>query len=61
MLGVVPDDCVAPFGFGSVIAVVCACCLLGIVWALFNVILVKKIDVERGIDGESDSLVGDIP
>jgi len=23
--------------------------------------LVNKIDVEKGIDGESDSLVGDIP
>lgn len=28
---------------------------------MFNVFLVNKIDVEKGIDGESDSLVGDIP
>lgn len=36
-------------------------CVLGLLWSLFNVFLVNKIDVEKGVDGESDSLVGDIP
>lgn len=35
--------------------------MLGLLWSLYNVFLVNKIDVEKGEDGESDSLVGDIP
>lgn len=46
--------------FGGVIGIVIACCALGLLWSLFNVMLVNKIDVEKGNDGESDSLVGDI-
>ena len=57
----VPEDCYAPLDFGTCSIIVIACCVLGLIWAVINVILVKKIDVERGSDGESDSLVGDIP
>ena len=55
------DACQAPMSFGSVEIVVILCCALGLLWALFNVIQVNKIDVAKGDDGESDSLVGDIP
>lgn len=54
------DGCYGPVDFGGVIAIVITCCALGLLWSLFNVILVNKIDVEKGNDGESDSLVGDI-
>ena len=55
------EGCVAPMNFGGVTLVVIICCVLGLVWALYNVILVNRIDVAKGEDGESDSLVGDIP
>lgn len=45
------DGCYAPFNFTTVIAVVVVCCVLGLLWSAFNVILVNKIDVEKGIDG----------
>lgn len=54
-------QCQAPMTFGAVTAVVIVCCVLGLLWALVNVYQVSKIDVEKGEDGESDSLVGDIP
>jgi len=43
------------------VIVVCVCCVLGLLWAAYNVVLVRKINVEQGSDGESESLVGDIP
>lgn len=55
------DGCQAPLDFGTVTLLVIIFCVLGLLWALYNVILVNKIDVAKGEDGESDSLVGDIP
>ena len=46
-----PADCVAPLSFSAVIGIVAASCVLGLLWSLFNVILVNKIDVEKGNDG----------
>lgn len=60
-LGEAPAGCEAPLSFTSVIAIVAVSCILGLLWSMFNVFLVNKIDVEKGVDGESDSLVGDIP
>jgi hypothetical protein len=54
-------ECTGSLDMGSTVLVVVLCCVLGIAWAIFNFIQVKKIDVEKGFDGESDSLVGDIP
>jgi hypothetical protein len=54
-------ECQGSLDMGSTVLLVVVCCALGIVWAVFNFIQVKKIDVEKGFDGESDSLVGDIP
>lgn len=55
------DGCEAPMSFSTVTIIVIVCCALGLLWALFNVSQVNKIDVESGNDGESESLVGDIP
>lgn len=54
------EGCVAPFSFSAVIGVVIAACVLGLLWSGYNVLLVNKIDVQSGFDGESESLV-DIP
>lgn len=53
--------CQSPLSMTGVILIVVLCCVLGIVWAAFNFLLVTKINVQEGNDGESDSLVGDIP
>lgn len=55
------DSCQSPLALSNVVIIVVICCALGIAWAVFNFILVRRIDVEKGSDGESDSLVGDIP
>lgn len=55
------QQCQAPLSFGAVIGIVIGCCILGLIWAIINMLSVNKIDVEKGIDGQSDSLVGDIP
>ena len=55
------EDCYGPYDFSTTIIVVVICCVLGLLWAAYNVILVRKINVEQGTDGESESLVGDIP
>lgn len=55
------EACQSPLGMTGVVLIIVGCCVLGIVWAAFNFMLVRKIDVEKGSDGESDSLVGDIP
>lgn len=47
----VPAGCEAPLSFTTVIAIVAVSCVLGLLWSLFNVFLVNKIDVEKGIDG----------
>ena len=60
-LAVDDSTCEAPLSFGAVIIIVIISCALGLIWAAYNFFLVRKIDVERGEDGESDSLIGDIP
>lgn len=60
-VGAGQDGCYAPLSFGSVTLLVIIFCVLGLLWAFYNVFLVSKIDVAKGNDGESDSLVGDIP
>ena len=55
------EGCHALMDFSTVVIIVIICCVLGLLWAAFNVFLVNKIDVAKGDNGESDSLVGDIP
>ncbi len=45
------EGCTAPLDFTSVIIVVIVSCVLGLLWSLYNVILVNKIDVRAGNDG----------
>jgi len=54
------DACEAPLSFDLVTVFVIIACVLGLAWAAFNFMLVKKIDVENGIDGESESFIKDI-
>lgn len=54
------EGCAAPLSFSAVIGIVIAACVLGLLWSAYNVMLVNKIDVQKGFDGESESLV-DIP
>lgn len=53
--------CEAPLSFGAVTIIVIVSCVLGLAWAAVNFLSVKKINVETGEGGESDSLIGDIP
>lgn len=55
------EGCEAPLSFGGVIGIVIAFCVAGLLWSVVNILSVNKINVETGEDGESDSLVGDIP
>ena len=45
------EECQAPLSFGATIGIVIACCVLGLIWAIVNMISVNKIDVRKGIDG----------
>lgn len=54
-------SCEAPLSFGAVTIIVIVSCVLGLAWAAVNFLSVTKINVETGEDGESDSLIGDIP
>lgn len=51
-------NCEAPLSFGNVTIIVIVSCVLGLLWALFNFICVKKIDLESQDDGEHNSLIG---
>lgn len=50
-LAVEQEGCQAPFSFSAVIAIVIVSCVLGLLWSVFNMILVNKINVEQGHDG----------
>lgn len=50
-LAVESETCEAPFTFGSVTVVVIISCVLGLIWAAFNFVLVKKINVANEEDG----------
>lgn len=45
------EGCTAPLDFTAVIIVVIVSCVLGLLWSVYNVILVNRIDVSRGHDG----------
>ena len=42
------DTCEPSLSFGGVVIVVIISCILGLVWAAYNFLLVKRINVERG-------------
>ena len=47
--------CTGPLNFTVETIIIAACCLLGIIWAVINLLSVSKIDVEEGNIGEDDS------
>lgn len=51
-------SCEPSLSFGSVTILVIISCVLGLVWAAFNFMSVRKINVQGGEDGEGDSLIG---
>lgn len=46
----------SPLSLGGVIIIVIISCVLGIVWAFFNYLGVKKIDLKAGQQGEYEGL-----
>jgi hypothetical protein len=49
--------CEPPLSFGSVTILVIISCVLGLLWAAFNFMSVKKINVESDKDDDSDPLI----
>jgi hypothetical protein len=49
--------CEPPLTIGSVTILVIISCVLGLLWAAFNFMSVRKINVESDQDAESDSLI----
>ena len=62
IISATPTDavCYGTFDFATSIAVIIVCCVLGIAWAIFNYILVKKIDVRDKSSDSSKQLINDI-
>ena len=54
------SDCHGSLTFGSSVVIIMISCALGIAWAIFNFLQVKKIDVEAPEGSSSQSLVNDI-
>lgn len=51
------STCSAPLSFAGASAVIIVFCVLGLIWALINYRLVKKIDVGLGVGGEHGAIV----
>ena len=51
------DSCRAPLTFAGASSMIIVFCVLGIIWALINYRLVKKIDVGLGVGGEHGAIV----
>lgn len=49
----------SPLGLGGVIVIVIVSCVLGLVWAFFNYLGVKKIDLQHGQQGEYEGLANE--
>jgi hypothetical protein len=47
------EGCRSPIDFTTESIIIGACCLVGIIWAIYNLYLVRRIDVRKGYTGES--------
>ena len=54
------EGCRSPLDFTTESIIITACCLIGIIWAVINLFLVRRVDVKKGYTGES-SQHEDIP
>ena len=57
-----PDspDCWGAFDYTTTIIIIILSCVLGIVWAVFNFIQVRKVDVADSSSGSSSRLVSEV-
>ena len=51
-------DCQSAMSYPVEIIVIVVCCLIGMIWAVFNIWEVEKINVRRGFIGSNE---GNIP
>ena len=51
------ESCRAPLDFAGASAMIIVFCVIGLIWAIFNYRLVKKIDVGLGVGGEHGAIV----
>ena len=47
----------SPLSMGGVIGIVIASCAIGLVWAVFNYLQVKKVKIGQGSTGAYESVV----
>lgn len=52
-------DVDSPLSLGGVIVIVIVSCVLGLIWAFFNYLGVKKIDLQHGQQGEYEGLANE--
>jgi hypothetical protein len=48
------SGCTSPMSYPAEVIVIVVCCLLGIIWAIYNVFQVEKIKVRGGYTGDSN-------
>lgn len=51
----ISQACSGPMNFTIESIVIAACCLLGLIWAVINMLSVSKINVEEGYTGYDES------
>ena len=51
LLDTVNSACRAPLSFTYEYIIIIVCCVLGLIWAVYNMLLVLKIDVSKGKTG----------
>lgn len=51
------EACRAPLTFSGATSLIIVSCVLGLIWAIINFHLVKKIDVGLGVGGEHGAIV----
>ena len=48
------SSCNSPMSYPVEVIVIVVCCLLGIIWAIYNIFQVEKIKVRGGYSGDSN-------
>jgi hypothetical protein len=51
---VVNSACRAPISFTTEWIIIISCCVLGLIWAAYNIMLVLQIKVIKGITGDKE-------
>lgn len=53
-------DCQSPLSFPLEVIIIVVCCLLGIIWAVVNILAVEQINVKTGNIGDGRKSVGGV-